>query len=365
VTKHHPNFKAAAVQHASILHNLSDGIDKAIAIIDEAGNQDVKLLAFPEAWVPGYPYWAWLGAPAWGMQFVQAYHDNSLERDGPELQAISQAAKRNNMHVVFGYSERAAGTLYLAQSLFNDSGEIITHRRKLRPTHVERTIYGEGDGTNLAVHDTKLGRLGALCCWEHLQPLSKYAMYSMNEQVHVASWPTLSLYQGMAYALGPEANMAVSQVYALEGQCFVVAATSIMTPQIHEAMNLAPEQIDMLPLGGGSSAIFGPDGQPLGNRLAHDEEGLVIADLDLSTIAIAKAAADPAGHYARPDVTKLLLNNQPNEPVVYQTPAVTAEEDQIDNSPIADTVSKLPPPSSPLVSSSPAAFGSPSPYYGA
>jgi len=339
VSNHHPKFKAAAVQHASVLHDVSAGIEKAVAIIDEAGKAGVELLAFPEAWVPGYPYWAWLGPPAWGMQFVQSYHDNSIERDGPELQTIADAAKRNNMSVVFGYSERSAGTLYLAQSIFGAEGETITHRRKLRPTHVERTVYGDGDGSNLAVHETKLGRLGALCCWEHLQPLSKYAMYSMNEQVHVASWPTLSLYRGMAYALGPEANMAVSQVYALEGQCFVLAATSVMTPQIHEAMSLTPEQIDMLPLGGGSSAIFGPDGTPLGNRLAEDEEGLVIAEVDLSMISLAKAAADPAGHYARPDVTKLLLNTEPNNPVqhVKQSHHVdVSESDQANSGALAE-----------------------------
>ena len=103
-------------------------------------------------------------------------------------------------------------------------GEVIANRRKLRPTHVERSVYGEGDGTGLVVHDTAIGRLGGLCCWEHLQPLSKYAMYSMDEQVHVASWPTRSLYAGKAFALGPEANLAASQVYALEGQCFVLEA---------------------------------------------------------------------------------------------------------------------------------------------
>ena len=326
----HPKFLAAAVQHASVLHDVSAGIEKAVAIIDEAGAQGVELLAFPEAWVPGYPYWAWLGPPAWGMQFVQAYHDNSIERDGPELTAIAEAAKRNNLTVVFGYSERSAGTLYLAQSIFGAEGELITHRRKLRPTHVERTIYGDGDGSNLAVHDTKLGRLGALCCWEHLQPLSKYAMYSMNEQVHVASWPTLSLYRGMAYALGPEANMAVSQVYALEGQCFVIAATSIVTPEVQAAMNLTAEQAEMIPVGGGISSIFAPDGSPLGNRLAEDEEGLVVAELDLSMISIAKAAADPAGHYARPDVTKLLLNTQPNKPVQYVSASAGPESSALE-----------------------------------
>ena len=323
----HPEFRAAAVQHASALHDLEAGVEKAIAIIDAAGKEGVDLLAFPEAWIPGYPYWAWLGPPVWGMRFVQAYHDNSLERDGPELAAIADAARRNEMHVVLGFSERAGGSLFLAQSIIGPDGVTIANRRKLRPTHVERSIYGDGDGSNLAVHDTAVGRLGALCCWEHLQPLSKYAMYSMNEQVHVASWPTLSLYRGKAYALGPEANMAASQVYALEGQCYVIASTSVVTRETVDAMGLDPEQAELIPLGGGYSAIFGPDGRPLGNRLEHTDEGLVVADIDIGVIALAKAAADPAGHYARPDVTRLLLNTKPSRPVERFEPGLDEIED--------------------------------------
>lgn len=317
----HPKFKAAAVQASSILHDLDAGIEKAISLIDQAGKEGVDLIAFPETWIPGYPYWAWLGPPAWGMQFVQTYHDNSIIVGGKEHQAICDAATRNNAHVVLGFSERAAGTLYLAQSIIGPDGQIIANRRKLRPTHVERTIYGDGDGSGFVVEDTSIGRLGALCCWEHLQPLSKYAMYSMDEQVHVAAWPTLSLYQGKAHALGPEANMAISKVYALEGQCFVVAPTSFMTKDIYNKMDITPEQADLIPLGGGCSSIFAPDGQSIGSKLAHDEEGLVIAEVDLGVISLAKAAADPAGHYARPDVAQLLLNRVPSKPVIEKADA--------------------------------------------
>lgn len=315
MVSNHPKFRAAAVQSASVLHDLDGGIDKAISIIEDAARQDVELLAFPEAWVPGYPYWAWLGPPAWGMQFVQAYHDNSMEVGSAQHNTICEAAQRHNMHVVFGFSEKAGGSIYLAQTIIGPDGQVIANRRKLRPTHVERSVFGDGDGSNLAVHDTELGKLGALCCWEHLQPLSKYAMYSMGEQVHVASWPTFSLYSGKAYALGPEANMAVSRVYALEGQCFVLASTSVVDKAIIENMNLSPEQADLLHLGGGAATIFAPDGQSIGNQLKPDEEGLVIAEIDLSMITLAKAAADPAGHYARPDVTRLLLNTSPSLPV--------------------------------------------------
>ncbi len=313
----HPKFVAAAVQASSVFHDLEAPVDKTIALMEEAAAKGAALIAFPELWIPGYPFWAWLGSPAWGMQFVQTYADNSMVVGEREFARIAEAANRMGLHVLLAFSERAGGSLYMAQSLIDATGRVVAHRRKLRPTHVERTVFGDGDGSGLRVDVTALGRIGALCCWEHLQPLSKYALYSMNEQVHVASWPAFSLYEGKAYALSAAANMAATQVYALEGQCFVVAATSVVTPDVVDQLCDTPDKVELLPLGGGAAAIFGPDGRPLGNRLAPTEEGLVIAEIDLGLIPLAKAAADPAGHYARPDVTRLLLNTMPAPPVQH------------------------------------------------
>ncbi|MGH7907916.1 MAG: carbon-nitrogen hydrolase family protein, partial [Candidatus Binataceae bacterium] len=215
----HPKFKAAAIQCAPAFLDLEQSVVRTVRLIDEAARNGALLVAFPEAWIPGYPWWIWLDSPEWGMQFVQRYHDNSIIAESPEMETIRAAARRNHVYVVLGTSEKDHGSLYLGQSIIADNGAVIAHRRKLKPTHVERTVFGDGYGNDLAVHETALGRLGALCCWEHLQPLTKYAMYSMFEQVHVASWPGFSLYTGKAYALGPELNSAVSQVYAAEGQC--------------------------------------------------------------------------------------------------------------------------------------------------
>lgn len=304
-------FKAAAVQAAPVLLDLKGTVDKTIALIEEAHRQDVRLLAFPEAWIPGYPFWSWLGSQAWGMRFLKQYHANSIERDSAEMQAIAEAVGRAGMTVVLGTSERDHGSLYLGQTVIGPDGEIKAHRRKLRPTHVERSVYGDGDGSDLKVIQTELGRLGALCCWEHLQPLVKYAMFAQHEQIHVASWPAFSLYQGTAYALGPELNAAVTQVYAAEGQCFVVAATMIVTPEIQAMLCDDLDKADLLPLGGGKSMIFGPDGAPLASYIDPMTEGLVTAEIDLGMIAFAKAAADPVGHYARPDVFQVLFDDRP------------------------------------------------------
>ncbi|MGF1475794.1 MAG: carbon-nitrogen hydrolase family protein [Geminicoccaceae bacterium] len=313
-------FKVAAVQAAPSFLDKDATVDKAVSLIDQAGSQGVKLIAFPETWVPGYPWWIWLGAPAWGMQFVQAYADNSPLAGGPEEQRLRDAARRNGIHVAMGLSERIGGSLYMAQWLIGADGEMIARRRKLKPTHVERTVFGEGDGSDIAVHDTSLGRLGALCCWEHLQPLTKYAMYAQNEQIHIASWPSFSLYRGMAYALGPELNTAASQMYAAEGQCFVIASCATVSDAMVERLCDTPDKQAFLKPGGGYARIFGPDGSPLGEPLAEDQEGLVVAEIDLGMIAIAKSAADPVGHYSRPDVMRLLINRSRNDHVVGSQP---------------------------------------------
>ncbi|RXR29522.1 carbon-nitrogen hydrolase family protein [Sphingobium fluviale] len=313
-------FLAAAVQAAPVYLDLAGTVAKTIDLIRQAKARDVELLAFPETWLPGYCFWPWLGHPAWGMQFVQAYHENSIATESPEMEAIRSAVADAGIHVVLGTSERDHGTLYIGQSIIAPDGSVIAHRRKLKPTHVERTVFGEGDGSDLAVHDTSLGRLGALCCWEHLQPLVKYAMYAQHEQIHVASWPSFALYEGGAYALGAELNTAVSQVYAAEGGCFVVAATAVVTPEMQAILCDTDERRMFLPVGGGRSMIFGPDGRPLADFIPHTEEGLVIAEIDLGLISLAKSAADPVGHYARRDVTRLLFNAESTRCVEPFTP---------------------------------------------
>lgn len=306
-------FKVACVQAAPVYLDLHKSIAKAVGLIEQAAGQGARLLAFPETWIPGYPWFIWLAAPAWGMQFIPRYHANSLVVGAPEWELLKQAARRNRICVVMGYSERDGGSLYMGQCLIDDTGEILFSRRKLKPTHVERSVFGEGDGSDFQVSETRYGRIGALCCWEHLQPLSRYAMHSMHEQVHVAAWPSSCAYRDIAYALGPELNTALSQTYAAEGQCFVLASTAIVSQEMFDLLCDTPDKARLLNTrtgkpGGGFSMIFGPDGRPLCEPIAEDQEGILYADVDLSMISLAKAAVDPVGHYSRPDVVRLMLN---------------------------------------------------------
>ena len=319
----HPRYRAAAVQAAPAFLDLDAGVEKAIALIAEAAANGAELIGFPETWLPGYPWFIWLDSPAWGMQFVQRYSDNSLVYGSPQADRLAAAAREHAITVVMGLSERHGGSLYIAQWIIGPDGGTVARRRKLKPTHVERTVFGEGDGSDLSVYPTPLGRLGGLCCWEHLQPLSKYAMYAQDEQVHVGAWPSFSLYVGGAYALGPEVNTAASRVYAVEGGCFVLAPCATVSPEMVELLCTDDTKRALLQPGGGHARIFAPDGRENAERLAPDAEGLLYADLDLGTISLAKAAADPSGHYSRPDVTRLLLNKTPGDRVVpFSAPGV-------------------------------------------
>jgi nitrilase len=308
--------RVAVVQAEPKWLDLSAGVDQAIGLIADAAARGARLVAFPETFLPGYPWWIWLGSPAWGMQFVPRYSENSMTRDGAEMERIAAAAAEHGVHVVLGFSEKAGGSLYMAQAFIDDTGRVLSVRRKLKPTHVERSVFGEGDGSDLQVHDTKLGRLGGLNCWEHFQPLTKYTMYSLGEQIHVGSWPGFSVYRGGAKAVGPEVNTAASLVYAVEGQTFVLAPCGLVGDAAHEVF-CDDDVKKQLRLQGGFARIYGPEGSELAAPLAETEEGLLFADLDFSLIAIAKSAADPVGHYSRPDVFRLQVNLGANPRIVH------------------------------------------------
>lgn len=302
--------RLAAVQAAPGFMDIDAALDKTEHYVARAAEQGCDLIGFPECWIPGYPWFIWLNATALNMRYFGDYHRNSLVADSEAFAAIGDMARRNNIHVSLGASERDHGSLYIAQFHFDRDGNAVGRRRKLKPTHMERTVFGDGDGSHFQVVDTDIGRVGQLACWEHLQPLSKYAMFSLHEQIHVAAWPSFSCYPE-AFALGPELNNAASQMYAAEGQCFVVAPCGVVSGAMIELMVENDLHGELLKPGGGHAQIFGPDGRPLCDKLPEDEEGLLIAEADLAAITLAKCFADPVGHYSRPDVTRLLLDRRP------------------------------------------------------
>lgn len=308
--------RVAAVQAEPMWLDMDGTTDKTIRLIGEAAAGGADLVAFPETWIPGYPVFLWSYPVYEQMQFVARYHANSPTIDGPQITRIREAAQQHSITVVVGFSEKDAGSLYMAQAVIGPDGELVLHRKKLKPTHAERTLFGEGDGSDIRVIDTPLGRLGALQCFEHLQPLTKYAMYAQNEQIHISGWPCLGI-PGNVPALSPESIMACTQTYALESSAFVIAATQIMSDDGARKFPTADGGPAPVYTGGGGYArVYGPHSAMITEPLDPTEEGIVYADLDLSDIDLAKNTVDPAGHYARPDVTRLVFDNRPHKPVI-------------------------------------------------
>lgn len=322
----YPKFKVAVVQAAPVFLDIDGTVEKACSLIADAAKQGAELIGFPEVWIPGYPWWIWLGSPAWGMPFFARYHGNSMVVGDIYCKKLCDTARKNSIHIVMGFSEREVGSLYISQIFIGRDGVILGSRRKLKPSYVERSVFGEGDGSGFKVFDLDIGKVGGLCCWEHFQPLSRYAMYSLGEQIHVASWPSFSLYRGVAYALGPEVNTAANQTYAAEGQCFVLMSVAVVDDRIINMVVDTEDKAQLFLKGGGFSNIFAPSGRPLVKPLPETEEGLLITEIDLSKIVLAKSAADPTGHCARPDVTRLLLNPNPSPPVQYMEPPMVIVE---------------------------------------
>lgn len=327
-------FRAAAVQAEPVWNDLDGGIDKLETFAREAAVNGAEIVAFPEVWLPGYPWFLWLDSVAWQSQFVVPYATNSLEIGSPEWQRIEGIAKSAGIAVAFGFSERSAGSLYMGQAFIDAEGRTLGTRRKLKPTHVERTQFGDGDGSDVVVIDTPVGRVGSLNCWEHLQPLTKYAMFAQDEQLHIGAWPSFSIFPGMVNALGPEVNIGASRQYAVEGQTFVLAPCATVGQAAQDLFADTDLKRQFLALGGGYARIFGPDGSSLAEPLAPTEEGILYADVDFSAILAAKNAADPVGHYSRPDVFTLHHRDTGRLPKVSASgrdipPAASVEADDL------------------------------------
>jgi aliphatic nitrilase len=293
-------------------------VEKAAKHAALAARQGAQLIAFGEAWLPGYPWWIYMMSPIKGATFAQRLYANAVEIPGPTTERLCKIARDNGIEIVMGMTERDRGSLYLAQLFIDAEGRIIGHRRKLKPTHNERAVWGEGDGSDIIVVKSELGNLGALNCWEHLQPLTRFAMNYFNEQIHVSAWPGFSLYPGLLHSFSAEANLAASRSYALETQTFVIHVGPHTDAATVEMLCDDEHTSKLLRVGGGYSEIIDPNGKTIAGPLEPDTEGLVIADCDLSLIGSARMANDPAGHYARADVTQLILNRAPRRAVVFR-----------------------------------------------
>jgi cyanide dihydratase len=215
----YPKFTAAAVQASPVYLNLDATVEKACKLISEAASNGAKLVGFPEAFIPGYPWFAFIGHPEYTKKFYHQLYKNAVELQSFAVQRISDAARRSKIYVCISCSEKEGGSLYLAQLWFNPDGDLIGKHRKMIPSAAERLCWGHGSGSLMPVFETEIGNLGGLMCWEHDVPLDLLAMNSQNEQVHVASWPRYF-----------DAEIP-SRYYAISTQTFVLMTSSIYTAE--------------------------------------------------------------------------------------------------------------------------------------
>jgi nitrilase len=295
------SFTVAAVHAASEFLDLDASVDKACRLIEEAGAAGARLVVFPETFLPGYPFWIWTHTPAESAPLFAQLFEQSLELPSDATRRIDQAARRARTWVCIGANERAGGTLYNTLVWFDDGGRLVARHRKLQPTNVERTIWGRGDGRDVFVLDTPIGRLGGLICFEHTMDLNRYALTALGQQVHVAAWPGIS-----AMTADPNSSNfdnfteTAIKYHAMAAQVYVICVQSRIDETAIERIGLSgqPEKVRV---GGGLSAIVAPNATYVAGP-HRDDETVLYGEIDLGMIPFAKFFADSAGHYARPDV---------------------------------------------------------------
>ncbi len=309
-------IRVAAVQIAPDLDTPTGTLERVLAATAEAAGKGARLVVFPETFVPWYPYFSFIRPPMLsGAEHIQLY-DNAVVVPGPVTEAVAAAARRHNLVVVLGVNERDHGTLYNAQLIFDADGTLRLKRRKITPTFHERMIWGQGDGAGLKVVDTAVGRVGALACWEHYNPLARYALMAQHEEIHVAQFPGSLV--GQIFADQIEVTI---RHHALESGCFVVNATGWLTEE--QIAKISPDEGARRGIRGGCmTAIVSPEGNHIVPPLTSGE-GILVADLDMALIVKRKRMMDSVGHYARPELLSLLWDDRPAVPLhhAHATPS--------------------------------------------
>jgi nitrilase len=315
------SFKVAVVQAAPVAFNRQRTIEKVHALADKAARMGAQLALFPEAFVSAYPrgldFGAVVGARSdEGREDFRRYWESSVDVPGPAVDELSRAAQRNNMYLVIGVVERDRGTLYCSVLFFAPDGGFLGKHRKVMPTGSERLVWGFGDGSTMPVFETPLGRLGAVICWENYLPLMRAAMYAKGIEIYCA--PT---------ADARDSWIASMRHIAVEGRCFVLSSNQFNRRRDFPAdyRSVFGEDPDAVVCRGGSCIV-----DPFGNFLAGpntEDEAILIAGIDRAQIVRGKYDLDVVGHYARPDIFQLHVDEQPKHPVTIQRAEPAVEEE--------------------------------------
>ena len=302
-------FRAAVIQTASVAFDPARTIDKLAGLAGEAAAKGAKLAVLPEAFVGGYPKGLDFGArvgtrSSEGREWFRIYYEGAIDVPGPHTARMGDIAAAHGIHLVVGVIECDGGTLYCTALFFGPDGTLLGKHRKLMPTASERLIWGFGDGSTLAAIDTPLGRIGAVICWENYMPMLRMAMYAKGVTLYCA--PTVD---------DRETWLPTMRHIALEGRCFVLSACQFARRRDYpDTYPLEKELEPDAVLIRGGSCIIGPFGEILAGP-AFGEDVILVADIDPAQVARGKYDLDVCGHYARPDIFKLTVDETRSTPV--------------------------------------------------
>jgi len=306
----YPKFKAAAVQTSPVFLDREATVKKTCQLIQEAADNGANLVAFPEVFVAGYPYWIWLDSPRKHDQHFLRLFKEAVEIPGPATDELCRAAKAAGVYLVIGVNEKEPlnmGTMWNTNIIISREGTILGKHRKLVPTFAEKMIWSRGDGSGMRVWNTDIGRLGTLACGENSNTLARFALLAQGEQVHVANYPEIG-------GIGQNTWIHLrAGAHSCEGKVFTVVSTSTIGQDIVDLLGDTEEKREYLTSGKAYSAIFGPNGELLTS--IEGEEGIIYADIDIEQEIIRKQFHDIIGHYNRFDVLSLNLNMDEDQPM--------------------------------------------------
>lgn len=311
-------FKAATVQTSPVFLNVEKTIDKAISFIKEAAQNRAKLIAFPEVFIAGYPYWNWIMTPVQGSKWYEELYKNSVSVEDAIMQKLYKAAKDFDMHIVIGINERGQsyGEIYNTNLVIDNKGNLIGKHRKLVPTWAEKLTWTSGDGSSLKVYDTEVGPIGTLACGENTNTLARFTLLSQGELIHIANYISLPV-------APPDYDMAEAikiraAAHSFEGKLFTIVSCSTISKEIMDI--LKPEVPNVGELLSRKSSAFsgfiGPNGAVIGEPLI-DDEGIIYADIDLAKCIQPKQMHDILGHYNRFDIFDLRVNVTPTKKITF------------------------------------------------
>ncbi|GAC1658174.1 MAG: carbon-nitrogen hydrolase family protein [Gemmatimonadaceae bacterium] len=303
------HVKVAVIQAAPVAFDRERTLEKVDALAHEAAGQGAQLVLFPEAFVSAYPRGLDFGAVVGsrsekGRDDFRRYWESSVDVPGPAVEELCRIARSNRIYLVIGVVERDGGTLYCSVLFFASDGGFLGKHRKIMPTGSERLVWGFGDGSTMPVFDTPLGRLGAVICWENYLPLMRAAMYAKGIEIYCA--PT---------ADSRESWLASMKHIAIEGRCFVLSCNQFnrrrdFPDDYDTGYGDDPEAI----VTRGGSCIVDPFGEVLAGP-GTEGEVILTADIDRRQIIRGKYDLDVVGHYARPDIFHLRVDETSKRPV--------------------------------------------------